>query len=223
MNKLVLGMPLYHWVPAYFFQHYLNLNHSPVVANITVNGAYITSSCEIIVDQALSFEQEWDRLVILEHDVLLPNDALVRAAQYGPEHAVVGAMIFQHSEPHSAMVYVEQPDGGVQTITPQTVKDWCEVPMLYRCDATSFGFVSIARHVLENWDPVLPMFTTDRVLGSHDLWFCRRARMQGFDVFVDTGVVCEHLTQVPIGITHNQACTPMVAHEPVATFSFAEA
>lgn len=237
------------------------MDKNPVVATITVNGAYITTSCEVMVREALklagkepscpvqggpihyivppktttSFDVdteimaptendiiEWDRLVIIEHDVLLPTDALIRIAHYSPEHAVVGTMVFEHAPPYPAMVFIEDEEGHIDPITPETVKDWCADPMLYRCDGTSFGCISIARHVLEDWDPSIPMFGMNHELGSHDLWFTREARRQGYNVYVDSGIVAQHLTSVPIGISQNQSNAHMVDPTSIREFSFSE-
>jgi hypothetical protein len=203
VNRLLVGFPLYHWTPANFFIRWLHMDKAAVCGCVTVNGAYITKSCETIVEQALAVDG-WDRLVILEHDMLPPPDALARIAHYTPEQAIVGATYFRHEPPHTAIVYVEN-DGCYDPITPQTVNTWCEAPMLYRCDAVGFGLISIARHVLENWDRDIPMFNVTGEIGSHDLWFCSRAREQGHLVYVDTGVMCEHLTETRIGLSHNQA------------------
>jgi hypothetical protein len=242
MGKLIVGMPLYHHVPAPFFTRWLSLDRSSVACAMTVNGAYITTACEVIAKEALRLggvdapwlgqgpvhhvqapltlspkdfptlvddpvrpDVEWDRLVILEHDVLIPTDAFERIARYEPHHDVVGAMVFEHAPPHPVMAFVDYPDGHYEPITPSTVKTWCDVPQLYQCDATSFSLISIARHVLEEWDHSVPMFGLNREVGSHDLWFARKARAQGFTCFVDSGIVCEHLTSVPIGYTHNQS------------------
>jgi hypothetical protein len=255
-GKLVVGFPLYHQVPAPFFTRWMNIDKSPLVGSITVNGAYITTSCEVMVREALGLmglaspcpsqgghvkhlipptspsaidydvvvtepseaRIEWDRLVIIEHDVLLPVDALVRIAHYDPDADIVGSMVFEHGPPHSAIVFIEDDEGHLDAITPQTVKAWTDEPMLYRCDATSFGCISIHRRVLENWDADIPMFGIDHVVGSHDLWFTRKARAQGFKVFVDSGMVAEHLTTAPVGLSHNQDSAYLVDRAAVREF-----
>jgi hypothetical protein len=218
---MIVGFPLYHQVPASWFANWLRVDQSPLMGSITVNGAYITTAMTSMVQQALELDG-WDRLVVLEHDVIIPADGLVRIAAYEPGHAVVGGLVFAHQPPHCAYVYVEQDDLAYNPITPTTAADWVADPMLYRCDAVGFGFTSIARHVLEHWDPDTPMFNLDNVFGSHDFWFCHHARAQGHHVYVDTGIICEHLTQVPIGLVDNQRCAHTVNGATVSEFSYAE-
>jgi hypothetical protein len=219
--NLVVGFPLYRQMPATFFAHWMHMDQSQVRAAITVNGAYLTVAMDLMVEKALAIDN-WDRLLVFEHDVIPAKNALNRVASYSPEQAVVGSMIFGHDPPHTAMVYIEQPDGAFDPITPDTVRNWCADPMLYRCDATGFGFTSIARHVLKDWPADVPMFSTSKGIGSHDLWFCHHARQAGHHVFVDSGIVCEHLTEIPIGLSHNQDCAHMINGADIINFDYAE-
>ena len=103
-----------------------------------------------------------------------------------------------------------QKDGNHLSLSSETVQQWCDEPALYQVDAVGFGCTSVARHVLEDWDPCVRMFhIDDQLYGSQDMWFCDHARAQGHGVFLDTMVVCEHLTEVPIGAAHNRACANM--------------
>ena len=152
MGRLMVGFPLFHQVPVPWFVNWTSMDCAELAGCTTVNGAYITTSMDLIVSGALEHDT-WDRLVIYEHDMIPPLDAFNRIAQYQPEHAVVGSMYFRHEPPHNSVVYVEQSDLTYSALTPDTVRDWCEQPALYPCDAVGFGFTSIARHVLEQWNP----------------------------------------------------------------------
>lgn len=219
MNRLIVGLPLYHWTPASFFANWLKLDQRQMVGTVTVDGAYVTQACDKIVANAFGLDTEWDRLVILEHDMICPPWALTRMACYEPEHAVVGALYFRHEPPHHAQVYIEQGE-ELLPIAACTAQDLVDEPSLYEVSAVGFGMVSIARHVLETWDPEIPMFQLEpRRLASHDLWFCHHARQQGHKVFVDTSLVCDHLTQSSVGLADNQRCGHMVDPADIQEFS----
>jgi hypothetical protein len=218
--KLMVAFPLYHQVPAKWFSHWLNMDRADVMGTSTVDGVYITSAMDMLVSSALEHDG-WDRLVIYEADMLPPLDALCRAARYAPECDVVGSMYFRHEPPHNAVVYVEdRPSRSYDPITAATVKAWCDDPGVYRCDAVGFGFTTIGRRLLENWDPDVPMFSLDNTFGSHDLWFCHHARWQGFGVFVDSGVCCGHLTLAPVTLIDNQRCADSIDYELIIPFSY---
>jgi hypothetical protein len=217
--RLIVGFPLYHQVPVNWFSRWLAMEAFNVEATIVINGAYITVAMEMLVAKALQ-RDNWDRLVIYEHDMVPPVNALTRIAQYQPEHDIVGCMYFKHDPPHHALVYIEEPDTiTYNPITPMTVKDWCDDPRLYQVDGVGFGFTSIARHVLENWNPDIPMFHLDHLFGSHDLWFCHQARQQGYRVFVDSGIRCQHLSQIPIGYDDNQQMADTIDYGQVIPFT----
>jgi hypothetical protein len=215
---LMVGMPLYQQLPVTWFSRWLNLDHSQVLGSIVVNGAYITTAMDMIVKSALDHEG-WDRLVILEHDMIVPVDAFTRIAHYDPSLHVVGSLYFRHDHPFTPHVYIEQPDLSFGPLTHATVRQWVEAPDIYPVDAVGFGFTSIHREVLENWDPDIPMFQLDGTFGSHDLWFCHHARKQGWGVFADTGIQCDHLTQTSVGYADNQAAAASVEGVPAVAFS----
>ncbi len=212
---IVVGIPLYRSLPATFFAHWLRMDKTKVAATVTVEGVYLTHAMTTLVCMALDHD-DWDRLVIMEHDVIPPVGAFERIAEYGPDKHIVGPLMFQHVPPYTAMVFGEDPDpeGTVLPFGPDIVKQVAETPALYACSAVSFGFTAIHRDVLERWDADIPMFVHDNDT-SHDVYFCSRAREQGFGVFVDSTLLCDHLTEMPININHNQGWA--AAHPPEET------
>jgi hypothetical protein len=218
-NKILLGFPLYKNIPAKVFGRFLGMNKEHVMGTIMVEGVYIATSMGMMVQRALDIP-DWTRLTIFEADMLPPNDALDRVATYGDDMPIVGSMYFSHGTPHHPVVYIEQ-EGSFNPVTSQTVRAWCSEPALYSVDAVGMGFTSIARHVLEDWPEDMSMFHSDTQvnsrfpwddpeeaanhIGSHDLWFCKQARALGHRVFVDSAVICGHLTETATGYEHNQA------------------
>jgi hypothetical protein len=86
------------------------------------------------------------------------------------------------------------------------VKTMMEKPALYRCALVGLGCTSIARHVLEEWPEDLPTFANECDLSgtyieetagevSHDIYFCREALKQDRQVWIDTSIVCRHITE----------------------------
>jgi hypothetical protein len=198
------------------------MDRGAVQGTILVDGAYLTQAMDHIVSNALSQEVDWERLVIYEHDMIPPLDAFNRIAnEYPPDADIVGSFYFRHEPPHNAVVYIQQPDDSYGPLTSETVKEWTDKPALYAIDAVGFGFTSIHRSVLEDWDKSIPMFSMDETYGSHDLWFCHHAIEQGFNLSVDSGIVCGHLTKwATIGLKDNQEKSFMTEEEAIACFSF---
>ena len=199
MQKLIVAFPLHRQVSVKFFTNYLKMDRTAVIDEIIVDGPPIVDAMNSIVELALR-NLDWDRLVIFEHDMVPGRDALARIAHYPVTADIVGSMYFRHEPPHEAYVYV---DG--QSIDSEIVEQWCSTPALYPCDTVGLGFTSIARHVLEDWDPGHQMFFRTPGIWSHDFWFCSHARDQGYNVYADSAIICGHLTEVEIGRFHNES------------------
>lgn len=205
--NLIVALPLYKQVPASFFTHWLTMDKTPVKANITVEGVYLPHAMHKLVSMAMDHADEaWDRLVILEHDVIPPRDAFVRMASYGPDKHIVGPVCFQHIPPYTAMIFGpdNSPGGTVKPFGPDIVAQIVDYPALYECSSVAMGCTAIHRDVLENWDKDVEMFKQDNIT-SHDVHFCLAAKEQGFGVFVDSHLTCDHLSEMPINFLHNQA------------------
>jgi hypothetical protein len=193
-SKLLVAFPLYKSVSTAFFAGWLDVDKRHVQGTVHVNGAYITKAFTSLVYKALTL-RPWDRLVFIEQDMILPAHALVRMAHYLPEQAVVGSVYCRHEPPHEPLAFWEQNSRFVP-LTARQVSERSDPPALHPVDAVGTGSTSIARHVLEHWHPDVEMFANDRL--GHDFWFCQQARAQGHGVFLDTGIQCQHLSEVPV-------------------------
>lgn len=197
-NRLVVAYPLYLSVPAAAFVRSHEMDRTHVVDTLAVRKLYLAKAMTDLVAGALNSGIEWDRIVIVEADMLPPADAFTRIAHY-PEHLdIVGSMYFGHDAPHHPIVYSQFDDTHFTPLAGNQVDEIMAAPGLYPVDAVGLGFTSISRRMLEQWDPDVLMFGGEHQLG-HDLWFCRAARRQGFTVHVDSGIEVKHLTEVPIG------------------------
>ena len=211
---IVVGMPLYRSVPATWFTHWLSMDKTLVRATVTVQGVYLTHAMTKLVNLALEHD-DWDKLVIMEHDVIPPLGAFNRVAEYTESRHIVGPVMFQHVPPYTSMIFGPDPDpkGTVKPFGPDIIKQIVENPALYECHAVSFGFTTIRREVLENWDKSIPMFQHDNTT-SHDVYFGEMARRQGFGVYVDSTLTCDHLSEAPISFPHNQSFNAMYGDKP---------
>lgn len=266
MEKLLVALPLFGSVSVTFFDRWNQLDKSPMVRMSSMKCPYIHLSMRTIVEESLA-QTGWDRLVILEHDMIPPIDALVRIATVHKDHDIVGCMYFKHEPPHYPYVWNrvgnEPCDIEAQRLSKeikaglkktkrtdenhrqqaaarqrayelellannrrlpppiQVIKQWCDKPGLYECDAVGMGLTSISRKMLEAWPEDISMFNAPAELpyrGSHDLWFCDKAKDQGFKVWCDSGLIVEHLTTVPVGLSH--ALDHMIVPSEVGQVSF---
>lgn len=201
-QKLAVGLIFYKKVSAAWVMNWLSVDKTPVAETGAVNFGTVIVALNTLITGALT-QPGWDRFVIVEDDMIMPLDALNRiAGHHAPEQDIVGSVYFSHRAPHEVNAYIMH-EGRHAALAPKTVQDWCAKPGIYQVDAVGGGFVSIARHVLEQWDTTVPMFNIDDQILTQDLWFCREAKKQGFKVWLDTSIVCQHLTEVSIGPADN--------------------
>lgn len=204
-QKIVVAFPLYRQIPSQWFLNWLQMEKDSIVGTVATDGIPVEIAMQTMVDMVFDkFDDDWDRLVVVEHDMILPLNAFTRIAQYGSEHDIVGSVYFKHDWPHHVMAWMQLVPPRFSPLTAEVVKAMVENPALYPVDGVAMGCTSIARHVLEDWDPDVPMWHPTPPLVGHDLHFCHEAKKQGFNVFLDSGIGCGHLTLLPIGYPHSQ-------------------
>lgn len=212
--RLFVVFPLYYTVPVAWLASLLYLDKGPMVGCTLSKGVYIVDAMARLVDEALK-APDWDRLIVWEHDVLVPSNALRRIARYTDEHPIVGSMIYTHLPPYSPYVFTKSSQPGLMydALTPEAAAHAMNTPGLYECDAIGMGFTSIARFVLQEWKPDVPMWRSDKMFHSHDLWFCHYAAQQGHRIFFDSAMQCAHLTEVSVDVAHHRHAFPIEGAE----------
>lgn len=215
MTKTVIAMPLMYQVPVSWFMNWLQIERDHVIGHCVTEAIYLPDAMATLVEQTFTQWPDFDRITVLEHDMIVPPDGVSRQAQYGYEHDIVGCVYVKHEWPHHCMAWMETQSPFYSPLTAETLKLMVDNPGLYEVDAVAMGFTSIARHVFEDWNPDVPMWKPPRDSGlvGHDLWFCHAAKMpvhgpnrdRAFKVWLDSGIGCGHLTLVPISYRDSQA------------------
>jgi hypothetical protein len=212
-QKVVVAFPLYQHVSTAFFFNWLQMDKSALVGTVAADGSmYLPQKMETLIAKAFEFCPDFDRFVVMEQDMIPPLDAFNRIAQYGYEHDIVGATYFKHEAPYHVMAWMQVDKPRFSPLTRDVVKTMVESPGLYQVDGVAMGFTSIARHVLEDWNPEVPMWVPTPPFVGHDLHFCHEAkkpqhgpnRDTAYKVWLDSGIGCGHLTLIPIGYPHSQ-------------------
>lgn len=210
-QKLVIAMPLYQHISTAFFFNWLQMDKTHVASVVATDGSmYLPQKMETLVAKAFEQCPDFDRLVVLEQDMIPPLDAFTRIAQYGYEHDIVGSTYFKHEPPHHVMAWMQVDKPRFSPLTREVVRTMVDHPALYEVDGVAMGLTTIARHVLEDWNPDVPMWVPTPPMVGHDLHFCNEAKKpqhgpdanRAFKIFLDSGIGCAHLTTMPIGYPH---------------------
>ena len=127
----------------------------------------------------------FDYLVQLDDDIVLEKDFL--------------KIIDNDKDICSAAVYTIK-ENGIIPLALNEVSDGEYLPVvkegLFQCDAVGGGCVCIKRKVVEavKWH-----YLNDEKVKSEDLYFCKQARENGFEVWYDANIRALHYTITPIG------------------------
>ena len=144
---------------------------------------------------------EADAVFWCDSDVLLPVWAITRLAAYDKDF--ITGVYFQRHAPHWPLIaqYNRKRD------TFQWLVKW-DTDMLYPIDGCGFGCVLTSVQMLKDIqtkcepsdDRESPWFNYRKF--SEDLDFCMRAMKAGYQLWVDSGVLCGHLAD-PAPVTYD--------------------
>jgi hypothetical protein len=151
----------------------------------------------------------WDTddeyLIILDDDVVPPKNFL---SLLDRELPIVGG-VYPLMNPRLCMMpfdgaYVRQQKGGYLPIEDDGTRHG-----LVECDAICSGAICIHRSVFEKIRPAFCEQYDDWgiVTKSDDIYFCERAKEQGFKIYADLDVKCEHLKRVGLRDMTNRIAT----------------
>jgi hypothetical protein len=210
IQPIAIAIPAYHWISTAFFASFINLPKPDNTPCQVIKGVYTPQAMRLAVKKLLTLP-DWKRLLVIETDMLLPHDAILKHALH--TDPVVGSVYFQHLAPHHCNVMVRTSDGLLHHLKGEGVKHMLDNPALYKAAVVSLGCTSIRRDVFENWPVDLPYFRNEFTNAarddeftqgevSHDVWFCERVTEQGYSIFLDSSILCQHLTEGSIGEKH---------------------
>lgn len=123
-----------------------------------------------------------DAILWIDSDVVLPPDAITRLAH--AEKDFVCGIYVQRELPHFPLIATYDARGD----TFHWLQRW-PANVIAPIDGCGFGCVLTSLTMLRAMDA--PWFTFEKF--SEDFDFCLRARRAGYQLFVDTGVLCTHL------------------------------
>ena len=149
------------------------------------------------IDQIRNLIAEWgkqyDYVLSVDSDIVLPPFALKNMLAANKD-IISGLYIQRIPNTHTLEIYGLTPDGGCTNIPYHLLKDRGIVEIA----ACGMGACLIKSEVL--WTLDYPHFYYKSALNhadtvSEDVYFCYKAREQGFSVWADTSIKCRHIGQ----------------------------
>lgn len=147
------------------------------------------------IDQIRNLIAEWakryDYLFSVDSDIVLPSDALRKMIE-ADKDIVTGLYIQRIPNTHTLEVYLVNPNGGFSNIPRELL---FQHNGLVEVAACGFGCCLVKGEVFRNME--YPHFYYQSALDhrntlSEDVYFCKKARDSGFQIWADTTITCDH-------------------------------
>ena len=139
-------------------------------------------------------EKDFTHLLFWDSDVIPPHDGLIKLLQLRLD--IVSGLYYTRFPPLQPVAYFDRQDANGNwvklSLNPFNPGDVLLV------DFVGMGFCLISRRVLESvpipWF-IFEMDVTNPHGPSEDFHFCRKARANGFSIYLATGIQCQHETR----------------------------
>lgn len=199
-------MPVAHQINSWTFVHYMQHKDSILrdIPVITYQGPYVHMNRNMIVHQAFRDYPLFDYLLMLDSDVLWPENVLERLQGYDHDAAVVTGLCFSTNWRRSVpLAQTAKFDGtGFIPIAYKEVERMVENPSLYKVDAAGMGCTAIRRDVFEKLAEDRPAWfeftkSPSGIEIFEDIGFCMKAAKAGYSIWVDSAVVYKHVSLFP--------------------------
>lgn len=231
LPTILLVVPTGPLIYAKFVAHLWSLSENqgqralPIIRAMPIGALVAMNMREVAAATLEPTIPHWDRMVVIETDMLPPHDALVKHALH--TQPIVGSVYYLHEAPHH-LVAMRDHGNGPQWMSKAEQNEIEDNPGLHAVDMVGLGCTSISRAVFEEWPKEVPIFRNSimpdalqtpgtRGEVSHDYWFCLKAREFQVPIFIDSTIVCDQLTLVPIGRRQHeqhQGFVPALADAP---------
>ena len=146
------------------------------------------------IDQVRNLIAHWaggyDYLFSVDSDMKFTPDTLVKLLNHDKD--IVSGLYIQRNQNHILEVYKANDSGGNTNIPYDEIKD----KGLVEIEACGFGCVLIKSEVLRKIG--YPQFVYKSAIDhkdtiSEDIYFSRKAKENGFKIFADTSILCDHI------------------------------
>lgn len=194
--KTLIAIPTHDNVPVEFVRSFLNIQKPEGTTYSIIPGTLIYEARNLIAQKAV--ENEFDRVLWLDSDMIVPPDALVRLAA---DMELTGAdfvtgLYFRRKPPTTPVISADfywrvNDDGQVETGATSFVnypKD-----TVFRVKGTGFGCCmtsgALLRELVEKYgSPFSPLMGI-----GEDFAFCYRATLAGRAILCDSRIKCGHI------------------------------
>jgi FkbM family methyltransferase len=188
-KKILLAIPTAKYIESETFKSIFDLD-VPDDVELTFQYFYGYN-----IDQIRNLIAHWaihyDYLFSVDSDIVLPKDCLTKMLQHDKD-MVSGVYIQRKADQEILEIYRKNEHGGVSNVP----FIFLQPAGLHPIDGCGFGCVLVKSEVIRRIG--YPQFVYKSALNhintiSEDVYFCTKARELGFQIFVDSTIVCNHI------------------------------
>jgi len=203
--NLAIGIPCtFPFIPSSFFYSY-SMMEKPDHVFIHADNGPIDTLRNDIVEKALAIRAT--HLIMMDVDMIYHPKTITRLLSH--KLPLVGALCFRRYPPFDSIM-LRVTDKGYESV------DKWEEDELVEVDATGAGCLmfdmSLFRKMPRPWFRFQKNADTGAVIGE-DVGFCQDLKAEGYKIFVDTSVPCDHLTTMAVNRQTNILYNSMKAAE----------
>jgi len=190
--KLGILLPLYNVVPASFFVNFINRIHDLYNQNKFDVQIYMRTST--IVDKArnelvkMALNDNCDYLLFIDSDNIVPKGAVEKLL--GMDVDIASGLYFSKGKPYLPVARIKEGDRHF------FLEDF-EFNQIIKVAGAGMGLCLIKAKVFKDLE--YPYFKLEwreadgrQYQIAEDLYFCENAAKKGYEVYLNTGVVCGH-------------------------------
>lgn len=191
--KIAVCLPCYGFVPETFFRNFIyslyEWNKNDMRIEVIMNSAIpVDKSRNVLVSQAVN--KGADYVFFIDTDVLIPDDCLKKLLAMDKDIAT--GIYFQKGPPYRPVLRTEV-DGRYFF--------WDEIlprDQVFKVAGSGLGCCLIKTKIFKkmkfpyfkfNWEE----WRGIEGQGAEDLYFCKEARKQGYEIWAHSGVLCGHV------------------------------
>jgi hypothetical protein len=184
-TKILIAIPTARYIEPATFKSIYNLE---IPDNCTVEFNYFNSyqidqTRNIIAD----YSKQFDYLFCVDSDIVLEKDSLTRLLSHNKD--IVSGLYLKKDLGKTEYEIYDKINGRFKT---KSIVD----KTLFEIHGCGFGCILLKTSVFDQIE--YPYFkntfiSNDEPKSSEDLYFCRKARVAGFQLWADPAVVCGHI------------------------------
>ena len=144
---------------------------------------------ELLADEAIASSADF--ILFIDDDMMVPKDLFYGLIRHADSADIMAPLCFQRVPPYNPVLYTleEKMENGRLTLTSSVIKDYPKNGTFY-ADSVGFGVALIKTEVLKKVPK--PWFFSNSALGE-DIFFCLRAKKEGFKLLIDTRIKVGHM------------------------------